>query len=511
MASNNPMSPRQKMINLMYLVFIAMLALNVSNEVLDGFDLVEEGLEQTIKSTETQNNTIIQDLSDINAQNPAKAGQWYGQAKTFNNKSDSLFNYIQNLKTTIVKEADGKNGNLKDIKNKENLDAATTIMLDSKDKEGVKLKEAIDGYRDLAIDLVQSDTKKENIKDRLNTDTPAQGKRNNKNWQETLFEKMPTSAAITLLTKIQSDIRAAQGEVLSDLYNNIDAKDYRVNSLQAQVVPKSEFVMAGGTYQGKVVLTAVDTTKKPRFSIPGIKENGEFSIGAGAVGINKTFTGNLILNTPDGDRIYPFKSQYHVVPKMSTIQIADANVLYAGEPNKLTISVPGASNDQLRATATNGTISKSGENWIATPSKAGVDMKISVSNGTTFISDQIFKVRLLPDPTPYIEYKDADGNLKRYKGGRIAKATILNASGIKAAIDDGLIDRQFPVIRFTTVFFDAMGNAVREVSEGTNFSDRQKSQIKQLSRGKSFFISDVKVRGRDGVERDLTALEVRIN
>lgn len=496
----------------MYLVFISMLALNVPAEVLDGFDLVEEGLEQTISTTESRNNIVFENLAYVGAGNPEKAGKWLQMAGRLNEESDALYNYIQDLKIRIAKEADGNNADLDNLKRRDGLSPASDVLLNAKDKEGEILRKSINTYRDLAVSLVSSDVKKQNISNRLNTDIPKKSRWDNKNWEETLFEQMPTSAAITLLTKIQSDVRAAQGEVLSDLYNNIDAQDYRVNKLEAQVVPKSEFVMAGGVYEGKVVLTAVDTTKRPTFSVPGIKADGSFTVGAGAVGINKIFTGNLFLNSPEGEqKVFPFKSTYHVVPKITTIQVAEANVLYAGEGNRLYISVPGASNEHLRATAVNGSITKSGDSWIATPSKAGVDMKISVYNGNAFVNDQTFKVRLLPDPTPYIEYRDADGNPKRYKGGRIAKATIMGADGLKAAIDDGLLDRQFAVQSFNTVFFDAMGNGVREISDGARFSERQKSQIRQLSRGKSFFISDVKAVGKDGVERNLTALEVRIN
>jgi len=488
-----------------------MLALNVPAEVLDGFDLVEEGLEQTISTTESQNKIVYGNLTVINNQNPEKAGEWFQKAENFNRESDGIYNYIQDLKVRIAKEADGDKGDLNDLQKRDGLRPASEIMLGPGEKEGEKLRKSIDYYRNLAVGLVQNNRVKQNINERLNTNIPQKSRWDNKTWEETYFEQMPTTAAITLLTKIQSDIRAAQGEVLSDLYDNVDARDYRVNLLEAQVVPKSEFVMAGGVYEGKVVLTAIDTTKKPTFSVPGVKPDGSFAIGAGAAGINKIFTGNLFLSTPEGEKVYPFKSTYHVVPKMTTIQVAEANVLYAGEPNRLTISVPGASNEQLRATATNGSISKSGENWIATPVSAGVEMKISVYNGSTFVNDQNFKVRLLPDPTPYIEYRDADGNPKRYKGGRIAKAVIMGANGLNAAIDDGLLDRQFDVLSFTTVFFDAMGNAVREISDGQRFSERQKAQIRQLSRGKTFFISDVKAKGRDGVDRSLTALEVRIN
>ncbi|MEN9918955.1 MAG: gliding motility protein GldM [Bacteroidota bacterium] len=514
MASNNPSSSRQKMINLMYLVFIAMLAINLPEEVLDGLDMVNQGLQQTISSNESQNKLIVDDLKNINAQNPVKAGQWFTKADHFIKESDKLFNYVQDLKIQIVKDTDGPDGDVDNIKKREDINAVPEIMLYSKDPQGEKLKNAIEAYRALAVSLVSSKDQQDIVVQRLSTEIPKKGKLNNRNWQETLFDQMPTSAAVTLLTQIQSDIRVAQGDVLSDLFNSIGGKDYKVNSLEAQVVPKSEYIMAGGVYEGKVVLTAVDTTKKPTFSIPGIRENGDFAIGVGAAGINKIFSGNLILSTPDGDKTYPFKSEYHVVPKMTTIQVADANVLYQGEPNKMTISVPGLSNDQLRATASNGSIFKTGDTWVATPTKAGTNMKISVYNTktNTLISEQDFRVRLLPDPTPYFEFPDANANMKRFKsGGRIAKTTVLNVSEIRAAIDDGLLDRQFTVLRFSVVIYDGMGNRIPELSDSGKFTDKQKALVRQLGRGKTFLISDVKVRGKDGVERDISTLEVRLN
>jgi gliding motility-associated protein GldM len=511
MATNNPKSPRQKMINLMYLVFIAMLALNVSSEVLDGFDLVEEGLEQTIKSTEAQNNLIIGDLTDINSRNPVKAGEWYKQADGFTKKTDSLFNYIQDLKLRIVREADGKNADIENIKNKESLDAASYIMLSSTHKEGQNLKAALDNYRAISMNLVTNTSKKNIIKDRLNTEVPKKGKLDNKNWQETYFEQMPTSAAITLLTKIQSDVRATQGEVLSELLNNISGKDFRVNSVQAEVIPVSEFVTEGGAFEGRVVLTAVDTTQRPTFDNPAIKDNGEFRVPAGGVGSERVFSGIAKLRTPDGGfRPYPFSKKYHVVPRMVAIQPELTNVLYRGRDNKLTISVPGMSGDQITPRVSNGTITKSGQYWIAKPT-SGDMMEISVYGpNNTLIEKKPFKVRPVPDPSPYINFTDASGNVKRFKGGRISKAAILNADGLKAAIDDGLLDEQFTVTQFTTTFYDSMGNGIREISNGNNFSDKQKSLIKQLTRGKSFYITDVKARVY-GEERDIAILEVRIN
>ena len=124
-----------------------------------------------------------------------------------------------------------------------------------------------------------------------------------------------------------------------------------------------------------------------------------------------------------------------------------------------------------------------------------------------------FRVRQLPDPTPFIEYKDKDGNTQRYRGGKgLSKQALMRSNGIVAAIDDGLLNIGFKVISFETVFYDNMGNAKPLQSEGTNFSARQKDMMESLSRGKRFYISHVKAVGPDGVERLLpTTLEVIIN
>ena len=510
MATNNPRSPRQKMINLMYLVFIAMLALNVSSEVLDGFDLVEDGLEQTIKSTESQNGLIITDLKDINAQNPVKAGVWYKKADSFNQKSDSLFNYIQNLKVQIVQQADGKNGDVENIENKESLDAASDIMLSSKTKEGSKLKSFLDTYRLLSMDLVDSD-KKNIIKDRLNTEIPRQGKLENKNWEETYFERMPTSAAVTLLTKMQSDIRATQGDVLSELLNNITGKDFKVNRINAEVIPSSVFVTESGFFQGQVVLTAVDTTQRPTFEDPNINAKGDFKIPVGNSVGEKIFSGTLNLIGPDGKiSPYPYEKKYHVVPRMVAIQPELTNVLYRGRDNKLTISVPGMSGDQIFPKVSSGSINKLGNGWVVKPGSGDL-LEISVFGpNNTLIEKKPFKIRTAPDPAAYINYTDANGVAKRFKGGRLSKKAIMDATGVNAAIDDGILDDQFVVLQFTTTFYDAMGNGIRELSNGSNFTENQKKQIRQLSRGKTFYITDVKARVY-GEERDASMLEVRIN
>ncbi|MDE6438972.1 MAG: gliding motility protein GldM, partial [Muribaculaceae bacterium] len=214
---------------------------------------------------------------------------------------------------------------------------------------------------------------------------------------------------------------------------------------------------------------------------------------------------------------HPFESSYTVIEPTATVSATMMNVLYAGIDNPVSISVPGVANSAVSASMTNGTLTRNGDKWVARPAKVGETATVSVTaqmDGRPMkMTETQFRVRKLPDPTPYIAFKDKDGNTERYKGGGrgLSKALLLSAPGIEAAIDDELLNIQFQVLSFETVFFDSMGNAIPEVSQGAQFSQRQKDAFRRLSRGKRFYISRVKAVGPDGVTRDLPTIEVIVN
>ena len=124
-----PVSPRQKMINLMYVVLMAMLALNVSTEVLEGFSLVEESLQRTTKNSASENAAIYGNFEAQMKANPQKVKAWFDKATAVKRMSDSLFNFAQELKVAIVKEADGEDGDVMNINRKDDLEAANQVML----------------------------------------------------------------------------------------------------------------------------------------------------------------------------------------------------------------------------------------------------------------------------------------------------------------------------------------------------------------------------------------------
>ena len=512
-----PVSPRQKMINLMYVVLMAMLALNVSTEVLQGFSLVEESLNRTTANSSQQNATMYGSFEEQMKKNPEKVRQWFEKATTVKQMSDSLYNFAQQLKEAIVREADGKNGDVKNIENKENLEAANQIMLAPGTGKGKQLYDAINAYREKILSMVTDEQQKKIISSNLSTELPKNAMTMGKNWQEYMFEDMPVAAAVTLLSKLQSDIRYAEGEVLHTLVSNVDVKDIRVNKLDAFVIPEKTTLYPGEQFMSQIVMAAVDTTMQPEIYINGTRvntTNGRYSFTAGGVGEHQ-FSGYLITRNAAGEELRrEFTQKYSVIPTPDGATVAAdlMNVLYAGFKNPISVSVPGIPANQVSVSMSGGSLSSTGNgHFIAVPSAVGKDVTFNISvndhGKTRSLAPFTFHVRKLPDPTPYMIVGD-----NRFRGGRLAKASLMGASGIKAAIDDGLLDIEFRVTGFEAVFFDNMGNAVPMVGNGSQFSERQKDAFRKLSRNRRFYISRVTAVGPDGIARQLnTSMEVIVN
>lgn len=502
------------MINLMYVVLMAMLALNVSNEVLSGFSVVDESLQRSTAISAKGNNSIYSNFEQQMKANPQKVKEWFDKAQEVKEMSDSLYNFAQTLKVAIVREADGKDADLENIKAKDNLEAASIVMLAPGTGQGGKLYNAINSYRNRVLKMIPDEEQRSIIAGNLSTEVSRQGKALGKNWQESMFENMPVAAAVTLLSKLQNDVRKAEGEVLHDLVSNIDLKDIRVNKLSAFVIPESRTVVSGDRFSAQIVMAAVDTTLQPQIYIgnnPVNLKNSTYEFTAGGVG-EHTFSGYITMKNGGGETIRrDFSQKYTVVNPSATVSADLMNVLYAGYENPISISIPGVPLNAVSASMSGGSFRNIGMGrYIAKPSDVGKDVTITVSANQNGHARQmgkfVFKVRKLPDPIAYIQLGD-----DRFKGGSLTKQALMSASGIKAAIDDGLLDIQFRVVSFETVFFDNMGNAVPMTSDGANFSARQKEQFRRLTSRRRFYISRVTAVGPDGITRQLpSATEVQL-
>lgn len=502
----------------MYIVLTAMLALNVSSDVLNGFNRVHESIMGSSQDLRSRSDVLYSRIRQIYEANPRKAAEAYRRATEARRMSQALCGRIDSLMLAVAVNADGPDGNPSELVNREDLDAATEVLLDPISRRGAALRRQLDAFRSRMLPLLPEGARRENASRQLSTAPRAvAGAVGKVSWEQANFEGMPAIAAVTLLRKLQNDVRHVEAEVVANMITSVDIGDVRVNELSAYVIPRSGIVMRGSRYSADIVLAAIDTTKRPDIFVAGQRiPSGHYEFVASSPGTHQ-FSGYIEVAGADGNVTRrPFSSSYTVVEPMATVSATMMNVLYAGIDNPVSISVPGVPMGSVQATMTNGTLRRSGDAWVARPGKIGADAVVSVTANidgrAQTVGSMKFRVRKLPDPAPYIAISDGS-NTVHYKGTprRISRRQLLAAEGLGAAADDEMLNVAYSVVSFSTVFFDSMGNAIPERSDGSRFSARQKEQFRRLKPGKRFFITGVKAKGPDGIVRDISPMEVAVN
>ena len=512
-AKNCPETPRQRMIGMMYLVLTAMLALNVSTDVLKAFKLVDDSLHSTLETTSGRNQQMMSQFLASRDDNPEKNGPWYDKAAELTRRSDSLFNYIQNFKYQIAVATDGASKadpEARVIQGNDNRDAATHYALpDKAEKPGVELKQLIEEYRAYLIEL---DPKKEQ---EFNTifDTSDKIESGDKmiSWEYQMFHDMPSGAAVVLLTKLQNDIRNAQNVTIQYLRNQTDAGDLRVNKLSAYVIPDSKYVIRGGKYKAKIILAAIDSTQTPEYFVEGqrINSQGIYEVAASSVGTKK-FSGWIEYVNPatgESDQLL-FKEEYSVGEPAVTISNTELNLMYRGHDNKFAISVPGISNDKLKINVNGASVRQQNGLWIIKPNNNVKTVTIAVmaelDGKMQSMGTKEYNVKPLPKPSAFLKYGDTeyDGN-----GGIPRNALISPQSTIIASYGpDGLLDLNFKVVSFK-----ANINGVFTESQGNKFSRDQLSRIEKLKKGATVTITDIRAESPSGERVPMNALPLMLN
>ncbi|VBB46819.1 Gliding motility-associated protein GldM [uncultured Paludibacter sp.] len=509
-SKNCPETPRQRMIGMMYLVLTAMLALNVSNEVLEGFGLVDRGLRNTIESSEKRNDGMYKNFKAEEEKNPQKVKEWLEKATKVKLMSDELFNYIKDYKYQIVKIADGKNAdkNAVDIQARENIDAAGEY---SKVKGNDKiLKKKIDIFRDSIMAMTKDDPAKQAMFAQM-FDTKNKG---GKTWSDRMFESMPVAAVVTMLSKYQSDIRSAEAETVQYLRAKADLQDFNLNKLTVVVNAESSYVLQGGTYKAQIFLAAYDENKvnEYQYKINGssLGNNNIIQIGASGIGPH-TYVASVVVPKNDGTwEEYKSEPYQYIVGKPSaTMSNVDLNVVYRGIDNRFKISVPGVPDGSVRVSASGASISKSGDFYVIKPQQ-DEDITINVSaeiNGRVVnMGSEKYRVKYLPDPTAYFQYTDAGGVPRAVREEKLSKRLLKSASTIVANYGpDALIKANFTVTSFT---LSALGTSIP--TSGSRFNSRQLDLINELEGGDDVFIKNIRAVGPDGKERKLGTISIQL-
>lgn len=532
----------------MYLILTAMLALNVSKEAIEAFKKVDLSLTKTTANYIKKNDITYAAFDVAAAENPEKAGAWKAKAYDVKSRADELYNYMQDLKVEIITTAEGPDSeailpdnqiNVTKVKKIDENNVPSEVLIGAnQDGKGNDLKALIEDYRGFLVETLDGKdlAAEESILDILNTDDPQNLEgTGTENWVNANFQTMPLVAVITILSKMQVDVRNAETDVLGFLYTQIDAGSLRFNKIIPTVIPNSTYVMQGNSYEARVFVAATDTTQDMEIFVgpytsktnsdgtvtyePGSQSTklpidesgvGVYSVRPGSTG-EKSWGGVIKMKAPDGAvRTYKFDSKYSVGMPNVVVSPTAMNVFYQGIQNPVDISVPGVGSDKLTVRMTNGEIKRGkykdyrGE-YIAQPRTVGQNAQVIVSaniNGKVQTFPPVeFRVRRLPDP---------EARFANMKEGNVLRSVASAQQVVTAVLENFEFDLTYTVTGFTVSVNDK-GFEITGESNNNRLTDKQKGLISNLRAGQKLIIEKIKAVGPDGRTRDLNPIILKIN
>ncbi|MEP7257243.1 MAG: gliding motility protein GldM [Flavitalea sp.] len=501
-----PKEPRQKMINMMYLVLTALLALNVSSEILNAFKTVNRSIDNANNVLIANNNNIYSSFKEKEAdpKTAAKAAIWKPKADRAQALAKETYDYIETLKLQIRDAGGFKPGNKDSIGYESNLDASTRVM--DKEGKGEELRAKLEKVKKefLAID---PDIAKE-FATKLPIDLnipPSQSGNMNNSWTTAYFHMTPAIAAITILNKFQNDVKSSENAIVTYCYSKIGEVAVRFDKYGFVGGLSSTYLMPGEKLKVYAGLGATASAAQPTIlingkpvtpSADGIAET-EFPVsGSGKV--------NVVIRYQDQDGIVkeiPKSLDYTVGQPSGVAVSADKmNVLYIGVDNPLTITA-GVGAEKVNATFSGGTITRvNGPKWIAKPKTPGEqNVNVIVDGKSTPIK---YRVKYLPDPAAFIANK---------RGGPIPAADIKVQGGLIARLLDSDFEAAFKVVSYTV---GALGGKYptyqTSPNEGNRWGGGAATIINNATPGTSIFFDNIKVVGPDGRSRDLPQMSFNL-
>ncbi len=486
------LSSRQKMINLMYLVFIAMLAMTMSKEVLTAFGFFNEDFEETSISV-AQKNVLAYEGLAIKAQDqPEKFTPLKAKADQIKILSDDFYNYLGNLKTQLLKDYEDK----KDYEAMDKTDFLDEYFFigDDISKEGKEYVDKIINYRTKVTDILGDDFSSLNtvINKRFSTNefTNSDGKK--VSWLSYKYKGYPAIASLTSFTQLQASVRNTESDVLTTLLGGQLEDEVSLNNYQGIVSLGKTAYFSGERVKGQVVLGRYDNTMVPKKVVLNGKdvtssvENGQVIIDmpAGNVG-TKAIKGAITFMQDGEETEIPFESEYSVIaePNEAVISADKMNVVYRGLDNPISISVPGVGDRDIRASVGGGSkLTKVGAGkYILSPgggNTVSINVSAKLSSGKTITTPKTFRIKDIPTAAGTVRGQFGVIRLPRSSLGNIP---------VGAALPDFVFDLQLAVRGFTV---KVPGQLAVKVN-GSRLDARAKSVISKAKRGDVITIFDI--------------------
>jgi gliding motility-associated protein GldM len=555
------------MINMMYLVLTALLALNVSKEVLNSFFEVNLGIERSTTNFNAKNGDTYAAFDAAAELNKVKAGAFRDQAYEVKANADELVEFIQEMKYNLVLAADkevylGSQLELKDedgdlledkaittpwdelsdaekkmtignLSVKDDRHASGDLFYSAKRKKNIAtdLKNNLISYKNSLLSISEgNESLIKSINETCNyDDKKVKGKK--QLWEEYNFYDMPSVGALTLLSKMQSDVRNTEADIITMLRENIDATSLKFTTAEGIQIPQSNFVLRGDSFRAQIFISAKDTTQDPMIyvgeydslgngnyqmkgtegvdynSVKVVNGKGIFSERASSEGMKK-WGGLIAMKTANGTKMYPFNGEYLVAAKTAVVSPTNMNILYLEVDNPLKISVPGYTAGEISAVISNGKVSatkRSLGEYSARPSKKGkavVSLYAKVEGKRTKMGQMEFRVKEVPPPKAKVQFAiSANGVLV------IDKMKMVNAGGLGAELKDF----DFKGVRYVITSYRLSGvykgEQMKEDTKGPQFTSKMINIIKNTKSGNAITISNIKAKRVDAKNTAVRVLD----
>ena len=489
------LTPRQKMINLMYLVFIAMLALNMSKEVLSAFGILNNKIESSNSITDNRNESSFMQLAQKAKDQPLQYGDKKAKVDKIRAVCKEYNDYLEGIKTEVTKEFPrDKEGNYPC----EQMDKSDAIdnMFYTGDKESAKGKEFLEKIRGFAGKLKAiggssiAEVEMKKIEKRFETkDVYSEKAEANLPWLDYNYHHFPLIASVTKLTQLQADIKSTESDIMEGMFKSDLVAAASLTAYQPIVVPEKTAFFQGEQVKGKIILGKFDPNLVAKSvivngaSVPAKAGQADFSFGAGAVGEHE-ITGSFNFDENGKVVSLPIKGNYVVVPqpKSANISADKMNVVYRGLPNPMTISFAGITDDKVNASAP-GLARATGNGKYNLNPGSGTEVKVSVTaklpDGKGVSDSKVFRIKNIPAPLGAIA-----GSTGVIKGAK----SRLQVSQITAVLPDFLYDLNFEVTQFT---FKVQGQPAIVVN-GNRVNAQCAAALVRAAKGDQITISDIK-------------------
>ncbi len=549
-ATNCPETPRQKMIAMMYLVYTALLALNVSVEILNGFVTVGDAMNESNRNIETQLVEAYDLFDQAMINDSSKVVKYYEAAQQIKGYTDSLkllidesrygfLCYMQSTANVVKHNADGTvnkrkiplrdaNGNplldsarvaldlggLEIIDKKDNTDMGSHYFYgksDAPDGKALDVKKAIIEYKEKVSRIFQDtnlthDTVEVNFGMDVESEFFSSHAGRMVTWEEYNFDGAIAIADMVCLSRMKSELMNAEYDAIKKLFGMIGKEDFKFDQITAICRPSATYIISGGRYELKVNVGAYDSKRVFRAVINGQNyqsgPDGTITYTAGAVGEGqRTVKGTVYMMKDGKEEAYPFDESYFVAAPVAVAELTKMNVVYAGIDNPISVSVPGVASRDVIPTITSGNatiVKAAGDgNYIIKPTKIGklsLSVSAKVDKGTKNMGTKEIRIKRIPKPSLRI------GSFK--SGDQASKAEITANPVLRATMED--FDFQIPALRISTFVFNVQGSGALDLNgSGNRLTPEMISRINNAKRGQKIYITDVTVKTPDGQTHSL--------